>query len=206
MAILETITVDDLQRAWSTLAGAAWVFADCNLPAPVLAWLRGRRVGARFRLAVDAVSARKVMRLEGDLSGIDVLFLNMQEAVALTGGDGSESPLALVATLQGRGAESVVLTVGSDGLLVADGHHRVSLPSIKANVVDVTGAGDALIAGTLSRLLDGDKLAEAARTGLLAAVLTIESEESVNTAMSPELMERNAHRLAPLTKTRKKVQ
>jgi pseudouridine kinase len=205
MEIMNTITIDDLQRVWPTLAGATWVFADCNLPTMVMANLRERRAGARFRLAVDPVSALKVQRLQGDLTGIDVLFLNMQEAMALTGAEAASSPSALAAILCARGAGAVVLTVGGDGLLVAEGAHETALPSLKANVVDVTGAGDALIAGTLSRLLVGEKLAEACRTGMLAAVLTIESEESVNTAMSPELIERHGHRLAGLTKSRKKA-
>ncbi len=205
MEIFDTVTIDDLHGVWPTLAGASWLFADCNLPTPVMAWLRNRRVGARFRLAVDPVSALKVMRLQGELHGIDLLFLNVQEALALTAADSATSPDALCKILLQRGTGAVVLTIGSDGLLVAEGESLTALPSLKANVVDVTGAGDALIAGTLSRLLDGEPLEEACRTGMLAAVLTIESEESVNTSTSSELIERNRHRLAGLTAERRKV-
>jgi pseudouridine kinase len=79
------------------------------------------------------------------------------------------------------------------------------MPGLKANVVDVTGAGDALIAGTLSRLLNGEELPEACQTGMLAAVLTIESEGSVNDTISPKLFEQNLYRLTPLPKRGRKA-
>ncbi len=205
MEILDTITIDDMQRSWPALAGASWVFADCNLPSPVLTWLRERRAGARFRLAVDAVSAVKVMRLQSDLRGIDLLFMNEQEAVAFIGADVAPTSRALAAALIARGAGAVVLTNGGNGLLVAEGHKVVAMPGLKANVVDVTGAGDALIAGTLSRLLNGEELPEACQTGMLAAVLTIESEGSVNDTISPKLFEQNLYRLTPLPKRGRKA-
>jgi pseudouridine kinase len=57
MAIFDALTVEALEPPWPHLASAAWVFADCNLPAPVLRALMAQRRGASFRLAVDAVSA-----------------------------------------------------------------------------------------------------------------------------------------------------
>jgi pseudouridine kinase len=50
--------------------------------------------------------------------------------------------------------------------------------------VDVTGAGDALIAGTLFGLLAGERLADAVRTGTLVARLTIESAATVSRDLS----------------------
>ena len=62
------------------------------------------------------------------------------------------------------------------------------LPAVVTPVVDVTGAGDALIAGTLSQLVDGAALVEALRTGLVAAALAIESRGSVRPDLSPGLI------------------
>jgi pseudouridine kinase len=63
------------------------------------------------------------------------------------------------------------------------------LPAVAADVVDVTGAGDALIAGTLSRVIEGVPLREALRTGLVAAALAIESRGSVRPDLSPGLLQ-----------------
>ena len=199
MDILETITIEDVQRAWPVLASASWVFADCNLPQPVLSWLIARRGGARFQLAIDAVSSLKVMRLQGSLRGIDLLFLNVQEAAALLDASPGAPPSVLANELRATGIGSVALSLGSDGLLLAQDESMVEMPGLSARVVDVTGAGDALIAGTLSQLIKGEPLVGACRIGMLAAVLTIESEDSVSLSMSAQLLQNNIHRLAPQT-------
>jgi pseudouridine kinase len=59
----------------------------------------------------------------------------------------------------------------------------------------MTGAGDAMIAATLHRLLEGDEIFDAARTGALAATLTTECNASVHPDLSAELIEANRHRL-----------
>lgn len=205
MEILDTMKVDDIQRAWPALAAASWVFADCNLPQPVLQWLLARRASARFSLAIDAVSARKAQHLPVDMRGVDVLFLNAAEAVAMLDVPADTPPRALIAALQARGATAVVLTLGMAGLTVATGRSISSLSGLTVDVVDVTGAGDALIAGTLSRLIAGDRLADACRIGMLAAALTIESEESVHASMSPQLIESNMYRLSPLPRNGRKA-
>ena len=49
------------------------------------------------------------------------------------------------------------------------------LPSLPAAPRDVTGAGDALISGTIHGLSQGLELCAAARLGLAAAAITVES-------------------------------
>ena len=210
MAILDTLTVADIQRVWPLLASASWVFVDCNLSREVLSWLIGRRRTSRFRLAADAVSSVKVTRLDDLLQGIDLLFCNVQEAEALLGGDAGQAsaapktaapkagPRELALRLRSAGAAAVVLSRGDAGLVLAEPHSITELPAVKAKVVDVTGAGDALIAGTLSRLIDGESLMAACRIGMLAAALTIETEDSVNLSMSPRLVESSLDRLTGL--------
>jgi pseudouridine kinase len=61
--------------------------------------------------------------------------------------------------------------------------------AIAVQVVDATGAGDALIAATLAAMLKGRSLADAARMGTAAAALTLESPASVRPDLSPALLE-----------------
>jgi pseudouridine kinase len=181
MSVLDLLTPAALDRAAAQLAAASWVFADCNLPAVTLAVLRTRRRGGGFRLAVDAVSTPKVARLGGDLAGIDLLFLNLDEARALTGRPTADAATA-AAGLVAAGVGAVVLTLGAAGALVVDGDGgAATVAALPAHQVDATGAGDALIAATLAELADGPAVAvaEAAATGMVAAALTIESDASV---------------------------
>jgi pseudouridine kinase len=196
MGILDTLTPAIIGRAATQLAAAAWVFADCNLPAETLADLRGRRDIGRFRLAIDAVSTPKAMKLGRLLVGIDVLFLNLDEARALAGQPDADAETA-AAVLTGLGAATVVLTLGPAGALVVDAAGTVRLPGVAARPVDTTGAGDALIAGTLAELAadPAQPVAEAVRFGMLAAALTTESEASVRPDLSRALLAEAAHRL-----------
>ncbi len=199
MDIFDHLAPADLERAWPALASAAWVLADCNLRPDVLKQLIARRHGARFRLAVDTVSVPKAARLPADLAGVDVLFLNLDEADAYlraTGRDGATDPAAAAAALRDAGAAAVILTLGARGLLVAAGDRTMPLPAFRAAAVDVTGAGDALIAGTLYRLLAGDGLVDAAREGALLAALTTETEDSVHPELSPRLLDGSRRRAA----------
>jgi pseudouridine kinase len=191
MDVFETFGLEALDRAWPVLADCDWVFVDCNLPAETIAALMARKREASFRLAVDTVSSPKALRLPENLAAIDLLFTNEDEANALLGvGPGARfgAPDAAMA-LRGRGAGSVIVTMGARGAVVATAAGTGLSMAVPAQPVDITGAGDAMIAGTLFGLLCGATLEGAARTGALAAALTIESMSSVRPDLSPTLLE-----------------
>ncbi len=186
MAIFETLTIDKLNADWPLLMSADWVFADCNLPQETLRELVARSAGSRFQLAVDAVSVHKVTRLPDDLGGVSALFVNADEAAGYLGQAGS--PEMLFAALMARGPGAVVMTLGENGVLVSDQGAARHLPALPAWVVDVTGAGDSLVAGTLCGLLRGQDMVEAAGLGLRLAKLTIETDGSVRQDLTPDLL------------------
>jgi pseudouridine kinase len=61
---------------------AAWLFADCNLPSDTLHALVDIARRQSLTLVIDAVSTPKVARLPRDLTGVGLLFLNLDEAHA----------------------------------------------------------------------------------------------------------------------------
>ncbi len=186
MEIFSALTPADLDRLAPALARAGWVFAETNLPAEtVAALIARRRAASRFRLAMDAVSVAKSARFPQDLSGIDVLFLNADEARALTS---TTEPAAALAQLRGRGADTVVLTCGAAGAWVGDEAGQRHLPAVPAEVVDVTGAGDTLVAVSLAALASGFATDEAVRRGMETAARTVGSPASIPPALSPALI------------------
>lgn len=193
MDIFDRFGMADIERAWPQIAASAWVFMDCNVPAEVIAAVVARKHAARFKLAINTVSGPKARRLPEDLSGIDLLFVNLDEARALLGG--SPRPRTAAASLVKRGASSVVLTHGGAGAYVASEREVVNVPSVPARPVDVTGAGDALIAATLSRLLAGESLLDAVRVGVVLAAMTIESRATVLPDLSPRLLAASLERV-----------
>ena len=180
MEVLEGLSVADVTAAWPS---GGWVFADCNPPARVLAAAVARARETGVPLAVDAVSTPKAVKLPRDLTGVAVLFCNGDEARALAGAHLSDDDAA--ADLHRAGAGAVVLTRGSGGVLLADDDGIRSLAAHPAAVVDVTGAGDALVAGTLAGLVAGEHLDRAAAEGVRLAAWTVESPHTVRPETPP---------------------
>jgi pseudouridine kinase len=194
MAIFDLLTPARLEKAWPTIASAGWVLADCNLPAETLSLLVERARREEFRLAVNTVSSPKALRLPKDLSGIDLIFTNLDEATALLGRV-PHSPVEAAPALLESGAARAIVTEGAKGYAVASVEGVVAAKAVPARPVDITGAGDAFAAGTLYRMLVGESVLQAARTGALLATLTTESEMSVHPDLSPQLLERAAGRI-----------
>jgi len=188
MGIFENLTVEKLNADWPQLMSATWVFADCNLPANTVRELIARSRGSRFKLAVDAVSAHKILRLPTDMSGIDILFLNITEAISYLRAQENTPPEHLVEELLSRGVAAVVMSVGEQGLWIADHQGIRHKKAIPATVVDVTGAGDSLVSGTLYSLLNGEPIDVAVGVGTYLAKLTVETDGSVRNDLTPALL------------------
>jgi pseudouridine kinase len=201
MDVLDGLAPSDLDAGWPGVGVGSdtWVFADCNLPIDTLAHAVRRAREAGTRLAVDAVSTPKVVRLPRDLTGVEVLFCNLDEAQALAvhhGWPTTGNTLDLVQLLHDHGAAHVVLGRAEEGVVIGDGDGTRLLPATAASVYDVTGAGDALIAGTLTLLATGVDLDDAVLAGTLVAALTVESQYSVRPDLSADLVDSAAlHRL-----------
>ena len=198
MAVFDLLTPAHLDRCWPHLASASWVFADCNMPAATIEALIARKHGARFKLAVDAVSTPKSARLPRDLAGIDLIFSNHDEACAILGAaDPAKrpSPRDAAAALCRAGAREAIVTHGAHGYAVAAGGDVAEMRAVPARPIDITGAGDAMIAGTLYRMLGGAPLRAAAQTGALLATLTTESASSVHPELSPRFLSASEFRI-----------
>lgn len=198
MEAIDAIGPQDVEKHWDAIAQSEWLFVDCNVSGEVLAWCIAHAREANVKLAIDAVSEPKVCRLPENLAGVDLLILNEKEAAVYLYEDvetfRDRTLLERASAVRASGAGAVLLTRGVDGLVAAS-QESAALPALRANCVDETGAGDALIAATIYRLLEGDDFIEAARVGSLCAGLTVESPASVRPDLSPELLEGQKHRL-----------
>ena len=160
-----------------------WTFADCNLSPEALRALIAMPRPDGHRLAIDAVSIAKAARLPPDVRGVDLLFCNVAEARAYLATD--DPPDALAQALRARGAHTAIMTLGDAGAIVATTTGSEHISAVPARVVDATGAGDALIAGTLYALLGAAPIGAAVRVGMTAAAFALEAPTPVNPALTP---------------------
>jgi ribokinase len=131
--------------------------------AAVVAGIRAGREAGR-RVLLNPAPAR---RLADDLEGV-VLTPNAHEARALTGEQDVE---AAARALAARTGAPVLVTLGADGALLIDGDVE-RLPAPVVEVVDTTGAGDAVNGALAAELAAGRPLREAARFAMVAAALS----------------------------------
>ncbi|HNO84273.1 MAG TPA: ribokinase, partial [Anaerolineales bacterium] len=105
----------------------------------------------------------------------DFIIPNETELSLLTGLEVKDSASAEAAAkaLLKRGAENVIVTLGSKGALVVSDTRVMQVDAYPIDVVDTTAAGDAFIGGFASSLLRGLDLKDAVRyanaCGALAA-------------------------------------
>lgn len=185
MGIYDELTVGALADGLAAAADCPVWFLDANLPRSTLAAL-AEAAPPETLVAVDTVSVAKAYRVAAILDRVDLLFANADEAAALVGRE-VRHPLDVCeasAVLHRMGARRLVMGRGGAGICLADARAERFLPALPAAIADVTGAGDALVAGTLHGLMAGRSLADAATWGLAAAAITCESEHAVAVGLS----------------------
>jgi pseudouridine kinase len=187
MAATESIAPEHVDGAG--VADADWLVLDGNLPPATLAHALRLADAAGVPVVLDPVSAPKATLIAPYLDGVPVHTLTptTDELVALTG---DEVPGSAAARLHARGVEVVWLREGVRGstLFRPDvAPERVALPAVAA--VDVTGAGDAMLAAYVHALCRGADLTRAAYEGAAAAMLTVQSAETVRPDLSPALID-----------------
>jgi len=175
-----------LDRAWPTIAAGPLAMLDSNLSRAVLTAAAQHALCDGVRIVVVGSSVPTIANLPARLDGITLVCMNEAEAAMYLGAqlDARAAGSALVE----RGAGAAVVTCGRHGCVVADGKTITALPAVPADVIDVTGAGDALVSGTLARMVHGASLVEAVAAGSRLAALTVAHTGAIRPDLSPELL------------------
>ncbi|WP_202370398.1 ribokinase [Pseudomonas sp. MWU318] len=108
-------------------------------------------------------------------AAIDYLIPNESEASALSGlpVDSLQSAESAANQLIAMGAGKVIITLGAQGSLFANGKGFEHFPAPKVQAVDTTAAGDTFVGGFAAALASGKSEAEAIRYGQVAAALSV---------------------------------
>jgi len=188
MEICRLISPEYLAGQTDLLESAAAVVMDANLPAESIRFLAENCASPLF---ADPVSVAKAPRLRGVLNRLHALKPNRQEAELLSGvpvRTEEDLPRAAEALLD-TGLRRVFLSLGSQGLLAAEPGTVLRLPCFPAQAVNMTGAGDAMMAGLVWGTLQGLPLAEIGRASAAAASIAVEGKHTVNPLLSPALLQ-----------------
>ncbi|MEH6629745.1 MAG: carbohydrate kinase family protein [Halopseudomonas aestusnigri] len=174
MEIYDDFTGDILTPLKSDLISFPIWFLDTNLPMETLEVLTKWQKGNGY-IAADAVSVAKSSKLMTVIDRLDLLFCNVDEASELAG-MALETDQDLVISgevLISKGAGAVIITTGAGGVYLFDKRGHKHFEAKVVDVIDVTGAGDSLIAGTLHGISRGLDLERSLQLGLVTAAFTL---------------------------------
>jgi len=207
MQILEEITVEYLRSKAYLIKGSKIVVMDTNIPEQSIEYVVDLCNKVNVPLLIEPVSVEKAKKLRKVLEGrgkrrgsgkwaIDYITPSEDELDSILGAEiDDDRDINLVKAaeeLKGKGVRNVIVTLGERGIYVScsgsggssegeqdkPGRGKFMAP-YKGEVVDVTGAGDALVAGLVYGIYKGYSVEVAVRFGLGAAALTISTKEAV---------------------------
>jgi pseudouridine kinase len=184
----DLLTPAYLYRRRALFRDARMIVLDANLSPESLHTIFNLAQKYGVRVCADPTTATFAPRLCPHLSLLRLVTPNAAEAGALCGLEVTdrESALAAAQKLVNLGVEIAIVTLGATGLVYATSDEIGHVPAVEVEIVDLTGAGDALTAAVVFGLLNDFPVDEAVRLGTSAAALTVHSRQTVCTDLSLE--------------------
>lgn len=153
------------------IAAAKHILIDANLPETAITAVLAYAAGPVFAMCI---SPAKAVRLLPVINQFDTVFLNQRELTSLTDNTAIDVQISSLIKL---GVKRAVITNGPGEVLVLENGVACSLnvPNL-AELVDVTGAGDALTGATIASIITkpGLSLKDSAIYGIAAAQMTLQ--------------------------------
>jgi len=190
MQVTEALTPDHLKTCEPLFETAAAVVVDGNLPTKSLMAVIRMARGAGIPVAADPTSRSLATKFLPHLGDLWLISPNEAEAATLCAGtwEGNSPPGALEAGrhLVSLGVQIAMVSRAEFGVSYASGSGSGNVPALKTEVLDPTGAGDALLATVVFAQLNDIPLDEAVRLGVTAAALTLRTQDTVSPNLSLE--------------------
>ncbi|UKS26344.1 winged helix-turn-helix transcriptional regulator [Paenibacillus sp. HWE-109] len=191
MDIYDKCTPALLRDKWPHMAASRLIIADTNLPADTLGELIERCHEEGVTLFIDPVSSEKAKKLPLQLQGVNAIFPNLEEAYQLAGipvGETSDYRM-LAEAIRKRGVQHVFITLGIEGVLYVGEEGDKLFSPLPTKVVEVTGAGDAFVAGLAYGIMQEHSYMDSCSYGLSASHITLQTTQSVASDLTEDRLQ-----------------
>jgi len=187
-SIIETVTPAYIHQHRRRFKEASMVVLDANLSSATIASIvkAARREGVP--VCADPTAVSLAPKLRRHLPDLYMITPNMKEAEVLCGEciGSREEAVAVAKSLVRMGVQVAIIALAELGVAYASAETSGHVPAFPCEVVDLTGAGDALTAGVVFGLLNEMPLDEAVRLGAAAAAFTVQNRETVHSGLTLE--------------------
>ena len=164
---------NDFLKADAEALAGKYLLLQCEVPMPEVV-LAARIMRAKGATVV--MNPAPVCQLPDELwSLVDILVTNEIEAAELSGLPVADPAGAAAAatSLRRRGPSTAIVTLGSQGVLVADEAGCRHFPAREVQVVDTTAAGDTFIGAMCAARAAGQSMDAAVARGIQAATICV---------------------------------
>ncbi|ADZ83112.1 PfkB domain protein [Cellulosilyticum lentocellum DSM 5427] len=145
----------------------------------------------KTKFVLDPVSAAKAARIKHLLHYFHTVKPNRHEAEVLCGFEVKthEDARKAGAYLRGLGVQNVFISLDVDGVYYNDGKEEGIIKANALEVINVTGAGDAFVAGIGAGYMANKSTVEIVKYAIAMSNITIAHEETINPNMAADLVE-----------------
>lgn len=160
---------------WIYLTSLSPSFVESNLIDQLIHYLE--RTGTKLLYNPGTFQIKQGVKKNPKLLSLTELFIvNLEEAKLILGYDESDniSPKKLLKGILDLGPRMAVITDGKEGSYGTDGENFYHLGVFPANLLEMTGSGDAYATGVLAGLFHGKTLPEAMRWGAVNGASVVE--------------------------------
>jgi pseudouridine kinase len=190
MRILSELSSKYIYAHETLFEQSSLVFFDTNLPKETIRTIMSIARREKLPVCADPTTEALAVKLIPYLQRLRLVVPNAGEAKTLcnnlrgisTRREATEAAKCLVS----QGVEIAIVTLAELGVCYATSETSGYIPSVQTNIIDPTGAGDALTAGVLFGLLNQMPIDDAVRLGVAAASVTLNYRGAVLPDLSLE--------------------
>jgi len=190
MRAISELDSEHIRACVDLFSESSILFFDANIPKKTLRTIMSQARRARIPVCADPTSVALAPRLQPYLSRLALITPNNAEATIFCDPKAKvanrRQALEAAKALVAQGVEIAIITMAELGLCYATSETSGYIPAIRTEIVDPTGAGDALSATVIFALLNGISLDDAVRLGVSAASLTLRYRGAVVPDLSLE--------------------
>ena len=166
---------EDIDKAKDEILGGDVVLMQLETPIETVEYAAKMAAEAGVKVILNPAPAPAEPLNKELISNLFLITPNRSEASRLTGIEVTDLASAQRAALAlyDMGAKNVIVTLGSEGSLVYDGHMMMRVEAIKVEAVDTTAAGDTYNGVLASVIAEGKSLIDAVHEANIAGAISV---------------------------------
>ena len=166
---------EDIDKAKKEILGGDVVLMQLETPIETVEYAAKMAAEAGVKVILNPAPAPAEPLSKELISNLYLITPNRSEASRLTGIEVTDLASAQRAALAlyDMGAKNVIVTLGSEGSLVYDGHMMMRVEAIKVEAVDTTAAGDTYNGVLASVIAEGKSLIDAVHEANIAGAISV---------------------------------